>query len=504
MAVALDTVTTGPQWAAETSAKTWTHVVGSGVNRLLLVGLPIRCSTFGTDPTVTFNGVTMTKVSGAPIVLNAQQVWLYGLIAPASGSLTVSVDPNTLSWTGRAFSISFTGVDQSSPYADTQSRSTASATSPQNRTLTTPTGGYGVLAGFLQINATAAAHTGSATEIINEIDAFAAFGRSLGSYLADAAQLGWSWTGTGDYNALAVALQPTSSTTVGLTGVSATAAAGTLAVVGTRGQEFELQYTVGGSAIFDDQELDQHDSGQVVGTAVVTAAQSSVTIYNVGSVFELVPRAIVTGTGTVGTLVAVGVVVQAPASMTMRGLQALITSNQTVIDCGVGLMTMAGLTAATDVGIAVNASVGSMLAAGLPVTIVATTNVLVNVPARMLMEGHPANFFFTTVIIPIDVEVSFAGSTDTIPRFDIGDGIVVRASFSNAATSEQVDPAGIQLRIRNPLGSITVVTPSRNDAGVYEHEIAADVPGTWYFTWLGASVSQDGEFFVSSSWSDAT
>lgn len=500
MAVALDSVTIGAQWAVESSAKTWSHVVG-GANRFLLVGVPMRASVIGTNPTVTFNGVAATLVAGSPVIINAQQVWLYGLVAPATGSLTVSVDPNTITWTGRAFSISFTGVDQSSPYADIQTDSVAGASSPQNISLTTPSGGCGVLAGFVQINATGVAHTGGATEIVNELDAFAAFGYSLGSYLQNASQLGWSWTGTGDYNAIAVALAPAAATSVPLSGVGATAAYGLLGVTGNRGQEFLPQYTSGGSAIYDDQELEQHDTGQVVGTAHVTAV-TSVFIYDKGSDIDLIGGALVTGQGTTGTLVAVGVVAAAPAPMTMRGLSTNITSNQTLISCGVGLMTMVGLDAATSAGISVNASAGRALAEGLPVTIIATTDVFINVPGRVLMEGRNANFFFTTVIIPIDVAISFAGSSDKIPVFDVGDGIVVRASFSNAATGDVVDPEGPQLRIRNPLGAIVIATPSRTDAGVYEYEIAANVPGTWRFTWLGTSVSEDGEFVVVTSLSD--
>ena len=132
MSVAFDAV--GPSSSGFTFSNTtsdpspithsWSHSC-SGSNRLLLVGVVIGVPAGGagdgavTALTVTYNGVSMT--SQGRVHSNASTtgfVELFSLINPATGSNTVLV---TMTFTtGESFSfecgsISFTGVDQSTP-----------------------------------------------------------------------------------------------------------------------------------------------------------------------------------------------------------------------------------------------------------------------------------------------------------------------------------------------------------------------------------------------------
>ena len=91
---------------------TWTHVVGSGPNRFMVIGLAIKTDTV-TASSVTVGGQAATLLRSDPRVSEVRgEIWY--LINPDPGSKTVTV---TLSGSSKASggSISYTGVDQSSP-----------------------------------------------------------------------------------------------------------------------------------------------------------------------------------------------------------------------------------------------------------------------------------------------------------------------------------------------------------------------------------------------------
>ena len=116
MAVAVDAV--GPSSAgtgtANTTSISWSHTC-TGTNLLLVVGVGVGLGLASTTTSATYNGVTM---SSAGKVYSDNQtdgyVEMFYLAAPATGSNTVAVTCSVAKdLTGG--SVSFTGVDQSTP-----------------------------------------------------------------------------------------------------------------------------------------------------------------------------------------------------------------------------------------------------------------------------------------------------------------------------------------------------------------------------------------------------
>lgn len=110
MAVAFDAVG-GPQNGSG-SPTTWSHTC-TGSNRALYVGVAEKYATAVTG--ATYNGNAMTLVgqyndSGS----NVRSVNVFRLVAPSTGANTVSVSQSA-SHTLVGMSISFTGVDQTTP-----------------------------------------------------------------------------------------------------------------------------------------------------------------------------------------------------------------------------------------------------------------------------------------------------------------------------------------------------------------------------------------------------
>ncbi len=120
MAVAFDAVgpsSTGTGTAGTTNI-TWSHTC-SGSDRLLVVGVAFSQTDTGVTTTVTYNGVSMTSLGKAHT--NNQTsgfVELFYLVAPATGTNTVSYTASTSGDLGGG-SVSFTGVDQTTPVANT-------------------------------------------------------------------------------------------------------------------------------------------------------------------------------------------------------------------------------------------------------------------------------------------------------------------------------------------------------------------------------------------------
>lgn len=107
MAIDFDAVGTPTAFNGETS-KTWSHTV-SGTNRMLLVGI----GTQGGSPTVvTYNDVSLGLIRTA--AQGSVTAWLYGLVAPDTGTHDVVVTFGS-GVNGGTGSISLTGVDQTTP-----------------------------------------------------------------------------------------------------------------------------------------------------------------------------------------------------------------------------------------------------------------------------------------------------------------------------------------------------------------------------------------------------
>lgn len=92
----------------------FTHVVGTGANRLLLVGLSISFA--GTTAlSVTSNGTAMTRVGFVNALSNDGRVEVWRLVAPPSGSAQISIQLSNASSSTVAGAVSFANVDQTTP-----------------------------------------------------------------------------------------------------------------------------------------------------------------------------------------------------------------------------------------------------------------------------------------------------------------------------------------------------------------------------------------------------
>jgi len=111
-AIALDSVSTAS--GSTVSTLTWSHTVGSGSNRVLMVGTSLRDGN-KTVTTVTYGGTPLTRRGFQNGAGNANRVEIWSLIAPSSGTANVVVSlSGTIDVVGGA--ISFSGVDQATPF----------------------------------------------------------------------------------------------------------------------------------------------------------------------------------------------------------------------------------------------------------------------------------------------------------------------------------------------------------------------------------------------------
>jgi len=99
---------------ANSATHTWSHTVGAGSNRVLVVGVSNRDGT-RTVSTVTYGGVALTRIGLQNGAGTANRVELWRLIAPATGTANIIV---TLSGSTEtvAGAVSYTGVDQTTPF----------------------------------------------------------------------------------------------------------------------------------------------------------------------------------------------------------------------------------------------------------------------------------------------------------------------------------------------------------------------------------------------------
>ena len=134
MALAVDTAT----YVAGAGAGpfTWSHTC-AGSDRVLLVGISYYDSG-DTVSAITYNSVAMTVVPSSTVSNGQYTVSFYRLIAPATGSNTVSITFTGNVFDFKAGSVSFTGADQTTPLG-TAVTATGSSTTP-SVTVTSATG----------------------------------------------------------------------------------------------------------------------------------------------------------------------------------------------------------------------------------------------------------------------------------------------------------------------------------------------------------------------------
>lgn len=99
-------------YEASLSTYNFTHVVGTNNNRLLVVGVAIFLA--GTVSSITYGGVSLIKLRADVNGVYDSELWY--LIAPASGSATVTVNLSA-SVTSIAGAASWWNVDQTNPFS---------------------------------------------------------------------------------------------------------------------------------------------------------------------------------------------------------------------------------------------------------------------------------------------------------------------------------------------------------------------------------------------------
>jgi hypothetical protein len=78
----------------------------------------------------------------------------------------------------------------------------------------------------------------------------------------------------------------------------------------------------------------------------------------------------------------------------------------------------------------------------------------------------------------------------TFAKFTAGDGFRSTVEVRDPQTQTLFDPTVIVLRLKNPAGTETAITPVRLSVGVYEATGVFDMEGTWYRQWKVSGVTE--------------
>jgi len=105
--IVFDSQASASTGAGTSTTSSWSHTVGSGSNRVLVVGISDRTNSMATS--VTYGAQALTRRVTTSTFSGAVELWT--LTAPASGTATITVT-NSSSTQMVAGSVSFSGVDQ--------------------------------------------------------------------------------------------------------------------------------------------------------------------------------------------------------------------------------------------------------------------------------------------------------------------------------------------------------------------------------------------------------
>lgn len=109
------------------SSRSWSHTVGSGTNRAIYVACCFW-NNGGSVSTVTYGGVSLTRVLQSSLSTSNDRVEVWRLLNPTSGAATVAVTFSTAA-DGETASLSFDTVHQTTPERNTGS-TTGSSNGP--------------------------------------------------------------------------------------------------------------------------------------------------------------------------------------------------------------------------------------------------------------------------------------------------------------------------------------------------------------------------------------
>lgn len=129
MSIAVDATSNGS--ASTSTTCTVSHAVGAGSNRILILSL--FCSTNDTITGVTYGGVAMTQINKVASSVYGDVLYLYYLVAPATGSANIVATSSTPK-TMFIAACSYTGASQT---GQPDSSAISATTSTNSKTITT-------------------------------------------------------------------------------------------------------------------------------------------------------------------------------------------------------------------------------------------------------------------------------------------------------------------------------------------------------------------------------
>jgi hypothetical protein len=68
-------------------------------------------------------------------------------------------------------------------------------------------------------------------------------------------------------------------------------------------------------------------------------------------------------------------------------------------------------------------------------------------------------------------------------KYTVGDGFVSTVEVRESTSQVLVDPASIVLRLKDPAGTETAITPVKLDVGIYQAKGVLNMKGNWYRQW---------------------
>jgi pectate lyase len=136
-AIAFDSASRAASTATGTSSISWSHTIGGGTDRFLLVGIAVEdvSTTDANIASVTYNNVALTAVPGSKIsgggsgIIQTQMFYGFGTSLGAAGAHTMTVTFQGPVDGTSASAVSFTGVSQAAPEAATARTDTSGADS---------------------------------------------------------------------------------------------------------------------------------------------------------------------------------------------------------------------------------------------------------------------------------------------------------------------------------------------------------------------------------------
>lgn len=170
MAIAYDNSTQKVE-SGSVSSTTFSHTVGTGSARYLVVGTVFRGGTNRIATAVTYNGVAMTKIGSDQTNAGACNSNIWGLANPASGTNDVVVTYSGSGNTMQVVASSYTGVNQTSA-VDTNNGTTGSGTTFSPTVTTTADNCWVILNAGSDAKSAAISGLGTTRQTVTTIQVF--------------------------------------------------------------------------------------------------------------------------------------------------------------------------------------------------------------------------------------------------------------------------------------------------------------------------------------------